>query len=89
MLVSAFVLIKVEEKDLSSITEKLLSYEGVTEVHVVAGEYDIVAVVRVADNAKLSSLLTEQVVHTPGILSTKTLISLQCESEYNLDSLFS
>lgn len=88
MLVSAFVLIKVEEKDVSGISSKLLAYEGVKEVHVVAGEYDIVAVVRVPDNAKLSSLLTEKIVHTPGILSTKTLISLQCEADYDLDAVF-
>ncbi len=88
MLVSAFVLIKVEEMDLASITKKLLSYDGIKEVHVVAGEYDIVAVVRVADNASLSSLLTQEVIHTSGILSTKTLISLQCEATYDLDSVF-
>ncbi len=89
MLVSAFVLIKVGEKDLFAISDKLLSYDGITEVHVVAGEYDIVAVVRVPDNTSLSKLLTEQVVHTPGILSTKTLISLQSQATFDLDEVFS
>lgn len=88
MVVSAFVLIKVEEKDLASIMENLLDYEGIREVHVVAGEYDIVAVVRVPDNASLSALLTQQVIHTPGILSTKTLISLQCQATFDLDKMF-
>ncbi len=88
MIVSAFVLIKVEEKDLSSIMDKLLTYKGVKEVHVVAGEYDIVAVVRVPDNVSLSALLTQQVIHTPGILSTKTLISLQCQTTFDLDAMF-
>ncbi len=88
MLVSAFVLIKVEEKDLTKITARLLACEGVKEVHVVAGEYDMVAVIRVSSNAKLSALLTEQVIHTPGILSTKTLISLQSKANYDIDSVF-
>lgn len=76
-MVTAFVLIKIEDKNLTQISEKLLKFDGVKEVHVVAGEYDMIAVIRVEDNAKLSSLLTDHVIHTEGILSTKTLISLQ------------
>ena len=76
-MVTAFVLINVEDKNLSAISETLLAQEGVQEVHVVAGEYDMIAVIRVEDNSTLSSLLTEHVIHTKGIVSTKTLISLQ------------
>ena len=80
-MVTAFVLIKIEDKNLPKISEKLLAYDGVKEVHVVAGEYDMIAVIRVEDNAALSALLTDHVIHTEGILSTKTLISLQSCTE--------
>jgi DNA-binding Lrp family transcriptional regulator len=76
-MVTAFVLINVEDRHLMDIAERLKDYEGVAEVHVVAGEYDMVAVVRVDDNAILAKLLTDQIIHTPGIKRTKTLISLQ------------
>ena len=89
MMVSAFVLIKVEEKELTAISDKLLACPGVREVHVVAGEYDMVAVIRVADNSTLSKLLTEQLIHIAGIKSTKTLISLQSQATYDMDALFS
>jgi DNA-binding Lrp family transcriptional regulator len=76
-MVTAFVLINVSEREFKGTAEQLLSLPGVAEVHVVAGEYDMLAVVRVGDNAELSDLLTERVIHTPGVQRTKTLISLQ------------
>lgn len=76
-MVTAFVLINVEDRQLTDITQRLKGFQGVAEVHVVAGEYDMVAIVRVDDNAVLANLLTNEIIHTPGIKRTKTLISLQ------------
>jgi DNA-binding Lrp family transcriptional regulator len=76
-MVTAFVLINVEDRHLQEIAAGLKQYEGIDEVHVVAGEYDMLAVVRVEDNAALARLLTDNVMHTPGVQRTKTLISLQ------------
>lgn len=75
-MVTAFVLINVEDMKLQDIREELLELSGVAEVHVVAGEYDMVALLRVEDNAELSKLLTDRIIHTSGVQRTKTLISL-------------
>lgn len=87
-MVTAFVLINVEDKKLKGIADELLQMEGVKEVHVIAGEYDMIAVLRVADNERLSELLTRKLIHTPGIQRTKTLISLQAYAAYDLDAAF-
>ncbi len=76
-MVTAFVLINLQDKNLKKISENLLTMPGIAEVHAVAGEYDMVAVIRVADNKALSELITEKLVHAPGLLHTKTLLSLQ------------
>lgn len=76
-MVTAFVLINVEDQKLQDILGRLKEYSGVKEVHVVAGEYDMVAVVKVKSNAALASLLSDKIIHTPGVIRTKTLISLQ------------
>lgn len=76
-MVTAFVLINLQDKNLKKIADSLLAMPGIVEVHAVAGEYDMVAVIRVADNRALSELITEKIVHAPGILHTKTLFSLQ------------
>lgn len=87
-MVTAFVLIHVEDKRLADIAQDLLSYDGVKEVHVVAGEYDMVAVIRVADNERLSELITRRIIHTPGVDRTKTLFALESFSEHDLGKLF-
>ena len=57
-----------------------MSIEGVTEVHAVAGEYDLVAIVRVSDNMKLSEIVVDKMPHDiPGIIHTKTLFALDTQ----------
>jgi len=87
-MVTAFVLINVQDKNVKRIAEQLLTMQGITEIHVVAGEYDMVAVVRVTNNQLLSELITERIMHAPGILRTKTLFSLQCFSNVDLKKVF-
>lgn len=87
-MVTAFVLINVDNKDFRQMADGMLSIPGVKEVHVVAGEYDMVAVLRVRDNPELSRVLTDRLIHTPGVHRTKTLIALDSMSSYNLDALF-
>ena len=76
-MVTAFVLINVEDSKVTDLIETLRDIEGVTEVHLVAGEYDMVAVVKADNNDDLSQMLTDKIIHTPGIKRTKTLISLR------------
>ncbi|OPZ24447.1 MAG: leucine-responsive transcriptional regulator [Lentisphaerae bacterium ADurb.BinA184] len=83
-MVTAFVLINVEDQMVNTSADALLRMPGVSEVHIVAGEYDIVAVVRVADNATLANLLTNEIIRTPGVHRTKTLISLRGQANFDL-----
>ncbi|MFW5894082.1 MAG: Lrp/AsnC family transcriptional regulator [Verrucomicrobiota bacterium] len=75
-MVTAFVLANVEGSHVADIADRLRMLEGIAEVHLVAGEYDILAIVRVADNSSLSELITREIVHTAGVQRTKTLISM-------------
>lgn len=87
-MVTAFVLVNIRDRKTQDIAEELLTQEGVKEAHVVAGEYDMVAVVRVADNSTLSHLITECIAHIDGIERTKTLFALRSFSSYDLSSIF-
>jgi DNA-binding Lrp family transcriptional regulator len=69
-------------------TERMLEMPGICEVHVVAGEYDMVAVIRVADNQSLSELITGRLIHTPGVHRTKTLVALRSHSPFDLEQAF-
>ena len=87
-MVTAFVLISVEDKRVHETVKALLQHSGVTEIHVVAGEYDIVAVIRVEDNAILANLITEKIVTAPGVERTKTLFALESHSHYDLNEIY-
>jgi len=87
-MVTAFVLISVKDKQFRETADYLLQFPGITELHLVAGEYDMVAVVRVAGNAELSQLITQRIVQAPGVERTKTLFALETHSRFNLSALF-
>ncbi|OGV65141.1 MAG: hypothetical protein A3K19_15855 [Lentisphaerae bacterium RIFOXYB12_FULL_65_16] len=87
-MVTAFVLINLEDKDVRETGERLLELKGVAEVHAVAGEYDLVAVARVSANSELSELITDKIIHCPGVARTKTLFALQTYANLDLAKIF-
>ena len=87
-MVTAFVLISVKDKQFRETSDHLLQFRGITELHLVAGEYDMVAVVRVADNHELSHLITSHIIQAPGVERTKTLFALNTYSHFDLSALF-
>jgi DNA-binding Lrp family transcriptional regulator len=77
-MVTAVVLINVERPKLKCVTSAVLEIEGVTEVYAVAGEYDLVAILKVSDSSKLSEILVDKMPHhIDGITHTKTLFGLE------------
>ena len=88
-MVTAFVLISVEDRKVHETVKALLQQQGVTEIHIVAGEYDMVAIIRVPDNETLGNLITNQIVNAPGVERTKTLFALESHSHYDLAAMYS
>jgi len=88
-MVTAFVLVNVERAALKQVVDAVLEIDGVTEVYTVAGEYDLVAVVRVKDNKALSKIVVDQMPHhIPGITHTKTLYAFEAHSAVDLEKVF-
>jgi len=88
-MVTAIVLVNVERAKLKSVVADVLAIDGVTEVYTVAGEYDLVAIVRVADNKSLSRIVCDVMPHQiSGITHTKTLFALDAQSRLDLAALF-
>ena len=88
-MVTAFVLVNVERSELKKVVDAVLDINGVSEVYTVAGEYDLIAVVRVSDNKELSKIVVDQMPHhIPGITHTKTLYAFDAHSSVNLEDVF-
>lgn len=88
-MVTAFVLINAERKRIIAVAQEILQLNGISEVYSVAGEHDLVAVVRVKENSALAKLVTEDLVNVDGITSTRTMIAFRQYSQFDLERMFS
>ena len=87
-MITALVLMNAERDRIAAIPEELLKVPGVTEVYSIAGDYDLVAMVRVKEAEELAGIVTGQFAHVKGITRTMTLIAFKCYSNYDLDHMF-
>ena len=88
-MVSAIVLVECEKGKINQTAEALADVDGISEVYSVAGRVDLVAVIRVKDNEDLAEIVTQKMLHIPGITRTETLIAFRVFSRHDLDSMFS
>jgi DNA-binding Lrp family transcriptional regulator len=87
-MVTGIVLINVERAMIPNVIDGLMKIDGVSEVYTVAGEYDLVAMIRVDSNAKLAEIIaTKMTSDIKGIIHTKTLISLNANAKLDLSTL--
>ncbi|MGI6457298.1 MAG: Lrp/AsnC family transcriptional regulator [bacterium] len=87
-MVTAFILMNAERGRINDAAQELLTIRGITEVHSVAGEYDLIAIARVKKNEDLARLVTEDLIKVQGITKTETQIAFRQYSNYDLDRMF-
>ncbi|HEV3455665.1 MAG TPA: Lrp/AsnC ligand binding domain-containing protein [Thermoanaerobaculia bacterium] len=88
-MVSAVILLVVDKSKINEVAQQLVELTAITEVYSVAGQYDLVAVARVADNEGIATAVTNQMLKIEGIVRTETLIAFRVYSRYNLERMFS
>jgi len=88
-MVTAFVLIHARRDLIPETAQALADMDGVAEVHSVAGQFDLVAVIRVRTNEELADVVTKHMLKLKGIESSQTLIAFQAYSRHDLERLFS
>ena len=88
-MITALVLLTVERSKVNAIAEALAAMEGITEVYSVAGQYDLVVVIRVKDNERMAELVTNHMLKVEGILTSETLMAFRVHSRHDLEGMFS
>ena len=84
----AIVLINAERDYLTRLGGHLAEVDGVAEAYSVTGEWDFVAILRVADSESLATVVTERLVKLPGIAKTLTMVAFEAYSKHDLESMF-
>jgi DNA-binding Lrp family transcriptional regulator len=87
-VITAVVLINAAVDSIPEIAEAVSALEGVSEVYSVAGDVDLVAMVRVRAHEDLADVIAGRLNKVPGILSTQTLIAFRTYSQHDLEAAF-
>jgi DNA-binding Lrp family transcriptional regulator len=88
-MVTAILLMNVERGRINSVAEDLAGRSGVSEVYSVSGNYDLVAMLRVATNDEMARLVTEELAAVDGIEHTETMLAFRAHSRHDLEAMFS
>ena len=87
-MLHAFVLIDAEPARIAPLAGELADIDGVAEVYSVAGQADLVAVIRVRRQEELAEIVTGRIAGLAGILDTRTMIAFQAFSRRDLEAMW-
>jgi ribonuclease HI/uncharacterized protein with GYD domain len=87
-MVTAIVLCSIRRDRINSVSQQLADTEGVAEVYSVAGDWDVVAIIRASNNEQLADIVTGHMLKLEGVVKTNTLIAFKAASRYDLERMF-
>ncbi|MDR8413876.1 Lrp/AsnC ligand binding domain-containing protein [Nonomuraea sp. 3-1Str] len=88
-MVTAIVHINAEVDRIPEVAQTIAEIDGVSEVYSITGEYDLLAMVRVAAYEEIAEVVPGRLNKVPGVLHTETHIAFRAYSKHDLDSAFS
>lgn len=88
-MITAIVNINAAVDRIPEVGQAIADLDGVSEVYSVAGDVDLVALVRVRQHEDLADVIAGQLNKVEGVLATQTLIAFQAYSKHDLEATFS
>lgn len=88
-VITAIVLIRTDAARIPEVAEEIADLDGVTEVYSVAGDVDLIAMVRVRHHEHLADVIADQLSKVEGVLATETHIAFRAYSSHDLEAAFS
>lgn len=88
-MVNAFVMLRAEPARIAALAGELADIDGIAEVYSVAGDVDLVAIVRVRHHDDLAEVVTRGISTLPGVVETRTMIAFKAYSKHDLDAMWS
>ncbi len=85
---TAIVHIDCATDSIPEVAEALAALDGVSEVYSVAGNVDLIAIVRVARFEDIADVIAGKISKTPGVLNTESHIAFRAYSKHDLEDAF-
>jgi DNA-binding Lrp family transcriptional regulator len=88
-MITAIVLIQATRGRTQDLAQSLLDIPEVAEVYSVAGDWDLVAILRVKEYDAMAEVVPLKLQRLEDVVRTTTLMAFQCYSRHDLERLFS
>ncbi len=88
-MITAIVEVSVESDKIPEVAQAIADLEGVSEVYSVAGDVDLIAVVRVREFDQVAEVIAGRLSKVAGVLHTDTHIAFRAYSRHDLEATFS
>ena len=88
-MITAIVMIATESDQIPEVAEAIAELDGVSEVYSVAGDVDLIAIVRVREFDAIADVIAGRLSKIPGVVHTDTHIAFRAYSRHDLEATFS
>jgi DNA-binding Lrp family transcriptional regulator len=88
-MITAIVMITTEADKIPDVATAIAELDGVSEVYSVAGDVDLIAIVRVREFEAIADVIAGRLSKVPGVLHTDTHIAFRAYSRHDLEATFS
>jgi DNA-binding Lrp family transcriptional regulator len=88
-VITSIVLIRVDANRIPEVAQEIADIDGVSEVYSVAGDSDLIAIVRVREFDQIAEVIAGRLSKVAGVLHTDTHVAFRAYSRHDLDAAFS
>ena len=87
-MITTIVMVSVESNRIPEVAQEIADLDGVSEVYSVAGDVDLIAIVRVREFDRIAEIVAGQLSKVEGVLHTDTHVAFRAYSRHDLDAAF-
>ncbi|HEY3629998.1 MAG TPA: Lrp/AsnC ligand binding domain-containing protein [Jatrophihabitantaceae bacterium] len=88
-MITAIVMVAVEADKIPEVAQEIADLDGVSEVYSVAGDADLIAIVRVREFDQVAEVIAGRLSKVQGVVHTDTHLAFRAYSRHDLDAAFS
>ncbi|HTZ45256.1 MAG TPA: Lrp/AsnC ligand binding domain-containing protein [Jatrophihabitans sp.] len=88
-MITTIVMVSVDANRIPEVAQAIADLDGVSEVYSVAGDVDLIAVVRVRNFDEIAEVIAGRLSKIDGVLHTDTHVAFRAYSRHDLDAAFS
>jgi DNA-binding Lrp family transcriptional regulator len=87
-MITTIVMVSVESSRIPEVAQRIADLDGVSEVYSVAGDVDLIAIVRVREFDQIAEIIAGRLSKIEGVLHTDTHVAFRAYSQHDLDAAF-